>query len=1661
MADSGATRSLTGDLSMLSNIRQCKIYVRCANGDVMVCEKVGDLIVSTGKNVLVLRDVLYVHGAPFLVSVSQLTNELKLKVLFSDSTLEVYRSIDDVLTGNPIFRSGKKLTDKLWYVTLRKVHQYKNRYKQHPNPLIQPRSNESSYSAWVSRINPDVDVNVLHRRYGHVSLKYLQIRFPHLRHVKKLDFCDACGAMEGRRPYSKKYSVDRDKKMKFKVAPVGNEVPDPPDPPPEEHPERVECVLNESDVLVFQYTLEPEDRGPDSTYFGRYFSSDTKYCKTESVRGYRYLFIVVDKDSRVTFGFLGAYKHEFTPIILSWLKSVKLLIGKFPAFWKFDSGTEFLNHELVYELRKEGIQLLFTTKGAHNQNPISERKIGVIWEAVLTTLADSGVPMQFWCYCAQYIITVLNHVPNRGINYQVPLAKAKLKLIDVLFFVFGCEVWWRDEDAVSNQTWSQRGVFLGISQIKQGYEILDIATGKVIQTRNVLSNELRRPFRDAMQPCRIQLDFGSWPSITEEKVSISGKPFMQKSAAEERGASQADDVPLQLSSPVPLQPPPSATSQVLVPPVQEIPEIPLGASNLSESKLVQPPVPDSPLSAEPAPDSPVPTTDPPPPDLSSQNPVTIHVPATDAETTSLPSIPVTVSTPKSGSQDSKSVPADQEKQPLEVSPIDLDLDLFSPQFEADGKDDHRDSDNFWSSYPTLNLKSELEVKNPVIKLPDNPVGKILPTIKDSSTPNPTSVVPTGKKILKPRNPLVNPVHLRLKSKPKVGKTGPPLPKNDVADAPQRMFLDLNEEIPTPRQITGDPGTTITPDPDKGYPIEKILDRRWVGRGKGTNKYDYLVQWEGDFENSWIPGANLKHAQGVLKNFNKTAPPVDIPVRSQKPRTKMSGDSNAPKKVKFNLEQAATKHSYNMRPRKDTNYAYLFQYEPKLPEILETPPKKKDKANRVYQSNKVQIHNHKELSNFAKTVHKTEKLYKKAGDLPNVAFVTTESLENYLNARAIPKVFPTTTLGTEPSATPNVVYKLDESPSPPAAEIDPTPRKNVVNIKDIPSFEEDEFFTKDYIYTDDDPKCATKIPMGKPEYKTEFYPCEDMSLEEILKSAEDSIREFLKLDSTVLDSPEEEAMVSVDNTTVPKTRSAMLKGTEHDVKNYLEAEERELLGIHKHGTFEKVYCPEGRTPITCRWVYDLKRNAKGEIILFKARLVVHGFKQQEGIDFNKTFSSTAQVRTFRVFVALAVIRGLKITQYDISNAFLNGTLEEEIYMEWPPGYPSKDKGTVVKLLKGLYGLKQASRIWQKTLQTAFAKVDMVTCKTESGVLRSTRDGKFTLALTWVDDICLLADNEDYRTEIEATLKKDFLVKCLGELELYVGIVVQRERVNGNDTITIHQKPYNERVAKEYGPNFHMKATVPAPDARLSKEDCPKSEEEKSKISYRYINATGSLLYSVMCTRPDLYFPVMQLARFNSNPGEKHVRASQQAVRYLGNTAGTGLRFTRPENPNDKVKIIAYVDSDWAGCIDTRRSTMGYIIQIAGGPVSYKSKLMPTLALSSCEAEFMALTELCRELMWMCRFLDEIGVDYEIPEIYCDSSSAIAWSQDPIQHQRNKHMELKYYYVRDCVEKDCVKLFKIHTTLNCADIMTKPVGRQILERLLPVAHGYARRDFDEKS
>ena len=473
------------------------------------------------------------------------------------------------------------------------------------------------------------------------------------------------------------------------------------------------------------------------------------------------------------------------------------------------------------------------------------------------------------------------------------------------------------------------------------------------------------------------------------------------------------------------------------------------------------------------------------------------------------------------------------------------------------------------------------------------------------------------------------------------------------------------------------------------------------------------------------------------------------------------------------------------------------------------------------------------------------------------------------------------------------------------------------------------------------------------------------------------------------------------------------------------------------------------------MYDFKRNELGKVIKFKARLVVQGYKQQYGVDYEKTFSSTAQIRSFRIMVALSVLLDLPVHQYDIKNAFLNSKMDKEVFVHWPPGYENlipKKKGTVAKLLKALYGLHQCSRLWQQTLYKALGEIGFVVCKTDSGVLHlKDSKGNFAGMITcWVDDLGLMVKDDKIRVKLEECLAKHFTISAKGLLKLYVGIVVEKGK---DGSMTLHQEPYHEKAIKKFLEDSAKPYSVPGnPVKSLSKMDCPITEEEKRKIDYPYMNATGTQLYSAICTRPDIFYQTINLAKFNSNPGQIHVEASKNLFRYIKGTKGEGIKFKKPKDFDGKVEVKAFVDSDWAGCIDTRRSTIGFIVQIAGGPVSWKSKTMKTIAQSSCEAEFMGLTEVCKELMWLCNFLEELGIPFHTPKIYCDSQSAIHWSQDPIEHARNKHMEVKYYYVRDCVTDNKVRIFKILTTYQLADMMTKPLGKQPMDRLKPAAMGH---------
>ena len=533
---------------------------------------------------------------------------------------------------------------------------------------------------------------------------------------------------------------------------------------------------------------------------------------------------------------------------------------------------------------------------------------------------------------------------------------------------------------------------------------------------------------------------------------------------------------------------------------------------------------------------------------------------------------------------------------------------------------------------------------------------------------------------------------------------------------------------------------------------------------------------------------------------------------------------------------------------------------------------------------------------------------------------------------------------------------------------------------------------------------------------------------------------------------EEVIIDGGKFRKPETQSDAYRHT--FAEKFKSGEHKELYELWQKGTFSITTCPEGKTPITCRWVYDLKRNDKNEIVRFKARLVVQCFKQREGIDYQKTFSSVAQMRSFRLLVALAVQYDLRITQYDIGNAFVQSDIDTELYMTFPPGYPSKSGNLkeVLKLLKALYGLKQAARLWNKLLVSKFDKAGLQICKTESGVLHA-KDEKDGLCLVdlHVDDYLIFTKNEELRKRIEKVMASIFDVKPQGELRLFLGIVVDEVKDNTRTGLKLSQKPYHERLMQSTGFDKEKSSeNIGNCSVKLSVHDSPGPGEDKP--DWPYMSVGGSTIYSAFATRPDMCYRVVQLTKFNNNPGEAHVKEQKNLLRYIKGTLDIGISFTKPiGEKRERVQIIAFCDSDWAGCPDTRRSTCGFVIMICGGPVSWKSHLKKTLALSSCEAEFMSLNDVAREIIWMCRFLTEVGIPYEIPRIFCDSDSAICWADDPVQHQRNKHVELKYYYIRDIVGKELVRIFRMNTKFNVSDLLTKLSTKQMTKTLRPVLIG----------
>ena len=233
-----------------------------------------------------------------------------------------------------------------------------------------------------------------------------------------------------------------------------------------------------------------------------------------------------------------------------------------------------------------------------------------------------------------------------------------------------------------------------------------------------------------------------------------------------------------------------------------------------------------------------------------------------------------------------------------------------------------------------------------------------------------------------------------------------------------------------------------------------------------------------------------------------------------------------------------------------------------------------------------------------------------------------------------------------------------------------------------------------------------------------------------------------------------------------------------------------------------------------------------------------------------------------------------------------------------------------------------------------------------------------------------------------------------------------------------------------------STPLAPHFKLSASLSLKSvakQEYMSKVPYA--KAVGSLMYAMVCTRPDISQAVGIVSRYMHDPGKEHWQAVKWILRYILNTVDVGLVFERDEKVGNY--IVGYCDSDYAGDMDKRRSTTGYVFTLANAPVSWKSTLQSTVALSTTEAEYMAVTEAVKEAIWLYGLLDELGIGHKYIKVHCDSQSAIHLAKNQVYHARTKHIDVRYHFVREILEEGEIQIQKIPTTENPADMMTKVV------------------------
>ena len=482
----------------------------------------------------------------------------------------------------------------------------------------------------------------------------------------------------------------------------------------------------------------------------------------------------------------------------------------------------------------------------------------------------------------------------------------------------------------------------------------------------------------------------------------------------------------------------------------------------------------------------------------------------------------------------------------------------------------------------------------------------------------------------------------------------------------------------------------------------------------------------------------------------------------------------------------------------------------------------------------------------------------------------------------------------------------------------------------------------------------------------------------------------------------------------------------DDEDWLMAMHEELNNFERNQVWDLVPRPtEEHNVIGTKWIFKNKQDANGIVIRNKARLVAQGYSQVEGIDYGETFAPVARLESIRMLLAFASHHNFKLQQMDVKSAFLNGPLNELVYVKQPPGFEHpKLPNHVYKLNKALYGLKQAPRAWYEYLTELLQDRGFEIGKIDPTLFTKRVKGDLFICQLYVDDIIFGSPNISFNEEFAALMTEKFEMSMMGELKFFLGFEIKQ----GLEGTFIKQAKYTQDMLKRFELEDVKPVKFPMP-TRCKLDSDPNGKAVDQKV---YRSMIGSLLY-LCASRPDIMLSVGICARFQSAPKESHYMAVKRIFRYLAHTPNFGLWYPKGANFN----LVGYSDSDWAGDCVERKSTSGGCQFLGRSLVSWSSKKQNCVSLSSTEAEYVAAASCCAQLLWMRQTLKDYGVTCDKVPLLCDNQSAIKISLNPVQHSKTKHIDIRHHFIREHIKLGDIEVHFIHTEEQLADIFTKPL------------------------